>query len=584
MGQLAEWADVERDAVVEVIESCSSLVEAREGVGGRPAYAWYHRAAAEFLLSERDNPDDWFEPRRYHAQIADRVAILTPDPAQIADDYALRNLSHHTRQAGTGYFPRLYALITPAVRQARRAHFGSDALFSQDLAEAIEAALEEGPVRGSSQLVRCGLIDATLSSMVTEVPAELLRELAWLGQWPRALSLAQLGAGPRGQALQAIVEGLLLGEEPDRLDVARQVAATIPTEGDDAGNRARALSRIAQQRIATGEPDAADGDFGVAAASAALVPTLDARARALAAVACLRFATEPDAAQADFVAAIAALDEMQATPDVATWESVGASNMMVQTASEAGWSLRQATFDTVGARARAMADVAAAMARAGAPGAQELFDRADEIAAGIPAAGMGELFGAHARDYIAAQRALPAETIAAPDATTLESRLAIHSHPPADGRGFYAQAFLALAEALARRGAVDRSVALLQQARESAAAADGGYRARLLARMAGLLAEMGRAQRAKESAQAADDVNPELLVTGRPGAAELSSLASLDLLAQQLAGEARQIAGEDADLLASYRALLAQMGTTWAAELREIAGARAMIAEATLFQ
>ncbi|MCL7454779.1 MAG: tetratricopeptide repeat protein, partial [Anaerolineae bacterium] len=542
VGQVADLSDVDRDAVVDVIDQVRPLLEARKGAQGRPTYAWYHRATADFLLSERDNPDDWFEPQRYHAQIADRIATLTPDPALIEDEYALHNLAYHARQAGADHFPQLYALITPDVRQARRARFGSDAPFSQDLAEAIEAALEQDPIQGLPQLVRCGLIDATLSSMVTEVPPELLRELAWVGQWSRALSLAQLGTGRRGPALRAIITGLLLSDTSEGLDVARQLVGQIPAEGDDAGERARALAHIAVHLAAEGQAREAAGLFAEAATCADKVPIPDDRARVMATVARLRFASEPDAAQAGFQAAAAALAEMEVELDAGTQEAVSAANIVVQAAPESRWVVGHIPFDTVGAKARAMADVALAMAEAGAPGAQELFDQAEEVAASIPSSGIDALFGQHARDYITAQRALPSEASAQPEPATLETRLLDLSHPPADSRGFQAQVLLAMARALAQAGEEQQAQSMLQQAYASARASEGGYRARLLAQMAELLEEMGQID-----------------------------------LAGQWAEEARQIAGEDADLLTGYRALLAQMGTAWAADLRRVATSRVLI-------
>jgi hypothetical protein len=48
-------------------------------------------------------------------------------------------------------------------------------------------------------------------------------------------------------------------------------------------------------------------------------------------------------------------------------------------------------------------------------------------------------------------------------------------------------------------------------------------------------------------------------------------------LADEWGEEAAQIAGDDADLLTGYRALLARVGMTWAADLRQVAMSRALI-------
>ena len=47
--------------------------------------------------------------------------------------------------------------------------------------EVIAAALEEEPANGLPQLVRCGLIDATIGSIVANIPVELIAALARVG-------------------------------------------------------------------------------------------------------------------------------------------------------------------------------------------------------------------------------------------------------------------------------------------------------------------------------------------------------------------------------------------------------------------
>ena len=113
------------------------------------------------------------------------------------------------------------------------------------LAEAIVATLIEEPTEGLPQLIRCGLIDATLSSIVSNVPTDLIRDLARLGQWNRALSVANLNTGRKGPGLQAVVEGLLHLETAEELNLAREVANQIRNRGDDAINRARAMASVA---------------------------------------------------------------------------------------------------------------------------------------------------------------------------------------------------------------------------------------------------------------------------------------------------------------------------------------------------
>jgi len=541
--QLADLSHVDRDVVDEVLECVRLLLDERETADGLPAYRWYHRAFADFLLSERDNPRNWFDPQRYHTQVAGRIQARYPDPSHIDDEYALHNLAYHTRHAGPPYFQRLYELITPDVRRARRARFGTDYVFSQYLAEAIGAALEEGPEKGLPQLVRCGLIDATLSSMVTEVPPDLLRDLAWLGQWTRALNMAHLSAGRKGPGLEAVVEGLLMAGAPGDLELAQQIAAQIPQRDDDAVNRARSLARVAAYLFEVGEEETAGSLFSAARASAEEASVLDDRGRALAFVAQLQAPFRSDESRRTFDAALAAVRSMPVELDTPMREEISAATMVSQQAIESSGLIGQIPFDTVGSKARALADVAAEMARAGDPRADAIFGEAENIVAQIAAGGIHDSFASHATEYIASRRN-PSRKAPAPepDARAIEVRLKAAERLPTDKQGSYSLALLQLARALldGRDAAHARDV--LGRAAAAAQAAAGGYQAKLLADAAALWQDAGDTERATV-----------------------------------LAKRAAEIAGDDVDLLAGYRALLAEKGGEWAANLRTIAMSRALI-------
>lgn len=538
--QLADLAGLDRETVDEVLETASLFLDRRERPGALPAYRWYHRAFADFLTSEIDNPDDWFDPQRYHAQIADRIHARFPDPSRIDDEYALRNLAYHDRRAGPEAFPRLYALITPVARRAKRARFGSDTLFSQDLAEAIDAALDEGPAAGLPQLTRCGLIDATLGSMIADVPPELLRDLARAGQWARALNLAHLNAGRKGPGLQAIVEGLVVDATADNLDLAREVALQIPRQDDDAMNRAEALARVAAVLAEQGNPQAG-ALFKEAEQSTETIPGQDDRARALARIARLWAASDCDQAHRLFDAALTSAREMPVDADSGVREFASAANMVAQTAPEARWVIDHTPIDTIGAKARALADVAAELARAGDPRAEAVFTEAESVAAQIGSTGIEAVFAEHTADYIAARRRpAPDSPLPPVDAASLESRLQASERVPRDGEGFHAITLLNLARALLAAGEEGQARSVLERAIVVAEAADGGFQAKHLADAATLLRRAGDEETA-----------------GR------------------LDTKVSQLADTEADLPTSYRAWLAERGREVVTTLREVAMTRA---------
>jgi hypothetical protein len=114
--------------------------------------------------------------------------------------------------------------------------------------------------------------------------------------------------------------------------------------------------------------------------------------------------------------------------------------------------------------------------------------------------------------------------------------------PPADRQGFYSLALLQLARALLDGGDALRARDVLERVVAAAQAAAGGYQAKLLADAAALWQDAGDGEQA-----------------------------------DALARRAAEIAGDDVDLLTGYRALLAEKGGEWAANLRTVATSRAGI-------
>jgi transcriptional regulator with XRE-family HTH domain len=576
--QLAALTGISRSTVRRILKQYRPWLDADESVPtSERAYALFHRSLADFLLDPDAAEEFWLEAMEQHQRVVDAAWAAFPDPTAVGLDhllagYALRHLVYHVRRAGTGYRAQLEELLAPSMRRAKRRIFGSDAVFSQDLGEAITAALEHEPRQSLPWLVRYGLIDASLLSITAVVPPALLYNLARLGQWERAQSLAALSAEGAAGGVLATVRGMLAAETPD-VERAQRLAQNLPGRGADARERALALAVVAAHLAI--EDAAAAALFADAQAAAAAVPALDERGRTLATIAQLCAPFDRESARQNLDAALETVRAMDVDFDPVTFEDVSAYTMISQSVDESSWMVRQTEVDTLGAKARALADVAAALAGVGDLRAEEVFVEAEEIVAIIPTlptgqivgvvlgadesldqtserprrSGIYDLFAEHATDYIAARRQGTApDTVEIMGSDQVEAALEGTQRIPPDERGFQARAFLALARALVETAnASDLAPAalalvksLLQRTASAAAEAAGGYGAEVLADAAALWARLGERDRA-----------------------------------ESLAERAAAIAGDDADLLASYRAWLAKVGTEWAASLRVVAATRA---------
>ena len=455
MAQLADLAEVDRDLAAEVIDLCRLLIE-KQTDRSTSTYRWYHRAVADFLTSQTDNADDWFDRERYHRQIADRLHARFPDVATIDEAYALNSLALHDRLGGSETIARLFAMVKPAVRIAWRGRTQSDDAFRGVLAQAVEAAASLALQTGLPELVRCGLIDATLSELAARVSPDLLHLLVRQGETDRALRLARAQGAQSGVALLAIVEGLLDRQNETDTLLARQLAGQIPATVDHARYRSLALAS-AGAALAESDDAAADTFFTQAYEALAAVPGLDTQARTLAELARLRQSSAPDAAANLFSEALATARKMTAALDEGTLGFATTSSMVTQTAVESRWVAGRTPYDTIGAKARALADIARKMADAQDPRAEATFDEAESVAAMIEqnASGLApdlltldsdlvgarKVFHEHTLDYIAARRhPHPEHPPAEPSAAEVERRLLAAEIGPSDDAGFYPRA------------------------------------------------------------------------------------------------------------------------------------------------
>ncbi len=519
----------------------------------RRAYRLYHSAFTAFLLDPDLPGEFWLDAAEYHRQIAEYYLDRYPDLSLLDDEYALSNLAFHLRGAGRAYLPRLFKLISPEVRTARRLNTQSDYLFNNDLAEALAAALELGAPQGIPEIVRCGLVSATLISSVRSASATLLRQLARAGQWQRALNLAQTGGEAGAQAVANVAQGILDGRDPEQLSRAAAIAAGLPSDGDQAFSAARLWIRLGAIYAAQGQASQAENAFTQAGQITGRLPGADQRARLLAELAFQQQAHQGQSAQKNFAAAIETVQGMPVELDNATRDFITSANMVAQTSIEAGWVQDQNLFDTLGAKARAMADVACWLVRAGDPRGQEIFNQAEELADQIGSQGMQLAFKEQTDAYLASRR-LAAESGADLDevppalsSLELESALQAQEGPPPDRKAFLARALLALAHGLIEQDP-DRADQILAQVETSCQQAGSGYLARALLELAELRRKLGQADKAVELEKRAQDE-----------------------------------AAAGADLPTLYRDWLAEQGLAAAASLREIATVRGAVFKGAYF-
>jgi hypothetical protein len=513
----------------------------------RRTYRLYHSAFAAFLLDPDLPGEFWLNAAEFHRKIADYYLARFPDLTLLEDAYALENLTHHLRGAGRDYAPRLFQLISPQMRVARRLHTQSDFLFSNDLAEAISAALELGAPSGLPEIVRCGLVSATLVSSVKAAPPDLLRQLARSGQWRRAHSLAQTGGEAGVEGLVNVAYGLLDIGDPESQQHAAMIAASLPSQGDEAYDTGRLWVRLGSLSSVQNQPDQARQAFALARQTALQLPGADQRARLLAELAFWQLPVETQVAQEDFTQAIEMARGMPVELDEGIRDFISSANMAAQTSMEAHWVQDQNPFDTLGAKARALADVAYWLARAGDSRASAIFSEAEGLANQIGSQDMQLAFSEHTHDYLAerrsaAQAGKPME-IAPPALSSLqlESALQALEAPPPDRKGFHARALLALARAILDQDP-ERAGQILDRAEAVSGQAQGGYLGRVLLDLAELRRKIGQEDHAIE----------------------------LEKRAQNEATSAT-------DLPALYRAWLAEQGRTAAASFREVAAVRGAI-------
>jgi DNA polymerase III delta prime subunit len=321
--ELAELLACERRPLHQRLDHLRPLLDPGLLESGR---CWrYHWSLAEFLSDRQRAGAWWCDLQAAHRRIAahflqswggldsalPRLSIQASEQHQ----YALRYLGLHLEKAGD--FPALQRLLN-LEREGRNLWFtmqesrGQTHVFLRDLLALWRFATEEDrrateregapPAPRLGLEIRCALINASIRSLVGNIPPELLAALVQHGLWTVPEALAYLRQMPddeqRAEALldlasyliqdEALAAAREIGDPFDRARALARLAPHLPPELLRAGlvaarkigdrfDRAEALAGLAPHL----PPDLQEQALREALAAAGEIRNEDARARAL---------------------------------------------------------------------------------------------------------------------------------------------------------------------------------------------------------------------------------------------------------------------------------------------------------------
>jgi tetratricopeptide (TPR) repeat protein len=241
------------------------LMQFLDVVNGR--YRFYHATVAEFLTAEStrdlsDRGDLYVNPSRWNTQVVDvlwrareeKWSTLSGIEWKRVDDYGLLHLAAHLYALG-GDRGKLYGLISRSYMLEKRSRFGSDRAFFADLGLALDAAAGE-PRPNLVQEVRLSLIQATLGTAASEVPAEALGALVWAGETVRALDHIAIiqEDWPKLIAHELVCEALLAHGPPEQAAAeVRRGLEIVSKMSDEASARGWWLTHLTAAAVRTGE-------------------------------------------------------------------------------------------------------------------------------------------------------------------------------------------------------------------------------------------------------------------------------------------------------------------------------------------
>jgi tetratricopeptide (TPR) repeat protein len=199
-------------------------------------------------------------------------------------DFVLDRYASHLHEVGD--YDELYRLLDRRWMELQAARTHSHQAFARDVLLAIDAAVSEDPPNLVQQ-VRGSFIYATLTSLATNVPPQLLAVLVRLGQLSRGQGYAALIHDPEQRTVAysgiavALFEQEQWHEASRAIDQALTTAQAIPNDR----RRAEVLAQVAGALAKAGHPDQARTIADQALTITQTIPDNEDKSQALAGVA-----------------------------------------------------------------------------------------------------------------------------------------------------------------------------------------------------------------------------------------------------------------------------------------------------------
>lgn len=236
---LARFARVDSGAAAFIVAELQPFLDIQHSPDG-DRYRLYHTSFAEYLLDRRRNRDYPLDAKRYHRLIAESYSQEAGGSwtegtwRSAADDYALRNLSVHLRDAGDS--DSLVALLrSDAWFEAHRGSdptasgYTADALVAWASAESFDDGSAPTPARLAQQ-VSASLAFCSVRSLSYSIPSTLVGQLLERKMWSDWQVLAAIGhvEEPAARADMLVAAVPHLGAE--HLAAALEVGLSLPRD------------------------------------------------------------------------------------------------------------------------------------------------------------------------------------------------------------------------------------------------------------------------------------------------------------------------------------------------------------------
>ncbi|MDF5732738.1 MAG: hypothetical protein PUP92_33295, partial [Rhizonema sp. PD38] len=279
--QLVEFTRIDSEQLQNALGVLQQFLDEINDEQGQIFYAIFHQSLLEYLLDKKHNHDFWCDPQEEHQRIIEHYYNDAESWDNLdwnsADNYGLLHLSKHLyaqvdiavskneqQEEVSKYRQNLYNLICKSLMWAKLARFDSHQFFAEDVKLAIDISQAENPPNIVQQF-RNSLVYATLGTLATNVPPEVIGALVRVGELRKAQGFAALvpdavqrsrawlqisevamGAVQKAETTQNEAQQMLAEIAKDGLTKALQVAETIQDEVQKAEMLAEVATALAQ--------------------------------------------------------------------------------------------------------------------------------------------------------------------------------------------------------------------------------------------------------------------------------------------------------------------------------------------------